>query len=131
MENDLERYEIFIKSIAGSINKDLTSTIWSWRRVNAGGRTLTSGGSLPSLEASFASVKRHAARFGPAPIKINLREPDETVTSIVPHLPPMQRAAMIAHIDHESARRELRRTHALAVALQAPRDAIANHSSYP
>ena len=127
MTDDLERYEIFIKSVAGFVNRDLTSTIWSWRRLNAGGRILTSGGSLPSLEASFASVRRHAARFGEAPVKINLREPDETVTSIVPYIPAARREAMIARIDHEHARREGRRTYALAAVAQAPPGSIAFH----
>ena len=95
--------------------------------MNAHGRVLTSGGSHPSLEASFASAKRHAARFGAAPVKINLREPVEPVTSIVPHMPVAQRDAMIAHIDREQARREGLRTRARAAAAKLPPAAIAAH----
>ena len=75
MTDHSERYEVFIKSIAGFINKDLTCTIWGWRRLNMAGRVLVSGSSHASLEACFASVRRHAARFGAAPVKINLHEP--------------------------------------------------------
>jgi hypothetical protein len=92
---------------------------------------LVHGSSHGSLEACFASVRRHAGRFGEAPIKINLREPDEKVTSIAPYIPAAQRATMIAHIDQEHARRERLRTLALATGAQAPPGSIATHFPHP
>jgi hypothetical protein len=117
MTDDLERYEVFIKSVAGFINIDLTSTIWSWRRSDAAGRTLVTGGSHPSLEASFASIRRHAARFGEAPIKINLRGPEEPVSAGAANMSAARRETNATMIDEEYVRRERRRAQALAAAL--------------
>ena len=89
---------------------------------------LTGGGSYTSLEASFASVKRHAARFGEAPIKINLREAEVAMPSILPQVPAAQREATIANIDQERARREGLRTRALAAAAAASPGSIVTHS---
>lgn len=116
MTNDLDRYEIFIKAIAGFVNNDLTATIWSWRRLDAGGKERAHGSSHISLEASFAAARRHAARFGEAPMKINLLDPVRAAPGIAPPMPPAQRVAMIAAVDRETARREARRLHALAAA---------------
>ncbi|MDB5711757.1 MAG: hypothetical protein JWL96_3827 [Sphingomonas bacterium] len=116
MTDHTERYEVFIKSIAGFINKDLTSTIWSWRRLNAAGRVLVDGSSHASLEACFATVRRHSARFGAAPVKINLREPLQPAAPATPQFPVAQRGAMIAAVDRESARREALHARALALA---------------
>lgn len=80
--------------------------------MNAGGRVLASGGSYSSLEASFAAVKHHAARFDEAPVKINLRE--AAVPTIMPQVPVAQRDTKIADIDRERTRRGARRNGALA-----------------
>jgi hypothetical protein len=67
---------------------------------------LVHGSSHASLEACFASVRRHAALFGAAPVKINLREPVQPAAPAAAQLPAAQRSGMIANIDHESAQRE-------------------------
>ncbi|MDB5673364.1 MAG: hypothetical protein JWM65_346 [Sphingomonas bacterium] len=82
--------------------------------MSQAGRVLVDGSSHASLEACFASVRRHAARFGAAPVKINLREPVPPVSPAVPELAVAQRSGRI--IDRESARREGLYTRALAPA---------------
>ena len=84
MADDASRYEIFIKSVARFTGSDPALALWSWRRLNAYGRIIADGGGHPSLEASFASVKRHAALFGEAPVKINLREDDRAMSPFAP-----------------------------------------------
>jgi hypothetical protein len=118
MSDDLERYEIFIKSITGTMNNDLPSTVWSWKRSNCAGKVLINGGSYSSLEASFAAARRHAAQFGKAPVKINLRESDAVVPPMVSHVPAAQRESMI--LDPERARCDERRTSALGRATPLP-----------
>jgi hypothetical protein len=100
MSDDTGRYEIFIKAVAGFVDSDLTSTVWSWRRLNADGRTIADGGAHPSLEASFASVRRHAALFGAAPVKINLREEDGPASPIVPPVHGARPDPGIIDFDH-------------------------------
>jgi hypothetical protein len=68
-------YEVFVDSVAGRGNGSAISTNWSWRRMETGGSTLVHGSVHGSLESCFASVRRHSATFGEAPIKVNLREP--------------------------------------------------------
>ena len=70
-----EKYEVFIESVGGSADHEATLTNWSWRRLDAGGRVLVRGNLHHSLEACFASVKRHILHFGQAPVKVNLQEP--------------------------------------------------------
>jgi hypothetical protein len=112
MSDDADRYEIFIKAVAGYIDCDLTSTVWSWRRLNVGGRVIADGGGHPSLEASFASVKRHAALLGEAPVKINLGEPEQPVSPFVPPVHGARPDAAIVDIDR--ARRNPLANRALA-----------------
>ncbi|MES2043142.1 MAG: hypothetical protein V4475_04655 [Pseudomonadota bacterium] len=68
------QYEVFIESVGGSPDHEATLTNWSWRRLGAGGEVLVRGNLHHSLEACFASVKRHIVQFGQAPVKVNLQE---------------------------------------------------------
>lgn len=43
--------------------------------MERGGSIVVHGSVHGSLESCFASVRRHSAAFGEAPIKVNLREP--------------------------------------------------------
>jgi len=84
--------------------------------LNVAGRVLVAGSSHGSIEACFASVRRHAAQFGAAPVKINLREPVQPAVPATPQLPVAQRSGMIANIDRAFAWREGLRAPALAPA---------------
>ena len=84
--------------------------------MNVAGRVLVAGSSHGSIEACFASVRRHAAQFGAAPVKINLREPVQPAVPATPQLAVAQRSGMIANIDRAFAWREGLRTPALAPA---------------
>jgi hypothetical protein len=68
------QYEVFIESVSGSSDRDAPLTKWSWHRLDAGGQVLVRGNLHHSLEACFASVKRHIVQFGQAPVKVNLQE---------------------------------------------------------
>jgi hypothetical protein len=75
MSEDAQKYEVFIESVEGCTDNETTQTNWSWRRLNEVGEILVRGSLHGSLEACFASVKRHSVTFGQAPVKINLHEP--------------------------------------------------------
>ncbi len=75
MADGAQKYEVFIESVGGSPDSETTLTNWSWRRLGAGGEVLVRGNLHHSLEACFASVKRHIVQFGQAPVKVNLQEP--------------------------------------------------------
>ena len=66
------KYEVYIEHAAkravGSV-----MTVWIWRKVNETGVVIEQGSHHGSLEACFASVRRHREAFGDAPITINLR----------------------------------------------------------
>ena len=74
MPDSPQRYELFVKSIAGSMNVNLTAMHWSWSRLSQSGSILVHGGEHGSLEACFSSARRHRAQFGQAPITINLHK---------------------------------------------------------
>ena len=103
MADEASRYEIFIKSVARFTGSDPAPALWSWRRLNADGRIIADGGGHPSLEASFASVKRRAALFGEAPVKINLREDVRHVSPLTP--PDDSSRPNSAIVDRDSVRR--------------------------
>jgi hypothetical protein len=70
-----QKYEVFVESVAGCNSGGPVSTNWSWRRMDLAGSVLVHGSVHGSLEACFASVRRHSATFGVVPIRVNLREP--------------------------------------------------------
>ncbi|MDB5673841.1 MAG: hypothetical protein JWM65_823 [Sphingomonas bacterium] len=75
MTEGTQKYEVFIDSVDGSPDHEALRTNWCWHRLDAGGEILVRGSLHGSLEACFASVKRHIVKFGQAPVKINLHEP--------------------------------------------------------
>lgn len=74
MASGAQKYEVFVESVTGLMSGNSAATNWSWRRMDLGGSVLVRGGVHGSLESCFASVRRHSARFGEAPVKINLQE---------------------------------------------------------
>ncbi len=50
-----------------------TEIIWSWSRLNHHGLVIVHGTRHPSLEACFASVRKHRIEFGDVPIMIDLK----------------------------------------------------------
>jgi len=74
MPDNAQKYEVYVDSVTGLMNGSLTLTNWSWRRMDKSGSVLVHGSIHGSLESCFASVRRHSARFGEAPVKINLQE---------------------------------------------------------
>jgi hypothetical protein len=95
MTKSLEHYEIFIKATGAFVNGALTPVLWSWKRFGPGGETLFSGASYPVIEASFAAVRHHAARFGEAPIKINLCDGNKSASGF-PQIAAAKAGAMSA-----------------------------------
>lgn len=65
------KYEIYIESVA---NHSLKSVMmhWVWRKMNGVGLVTVHGSHHGSLEACFASVRKHRDAFGDGPISINL-----------------------------------------------------------
>jgi hypothetical protein len=70
-----QKYEVFIESVDGSADHQAPLANWSWHRLDEAGAILVRGTLHGSLEACFASVRRHIVKFGQAPVKINLHEP--------------------------------------------------------
>jgi hypothetical protein len=64
------RYEIYIENVANHARKSVTMH-WVWRKLD-GGFVTVHGSHHGSLEACFASVRKHRDAFGDAPISINL-----------------------------------------------------------
>ena len=75
MTEDVQKYEVFIESVAGASDHEATLTNWSWHRLDEGGEIVVHGSLHGSLAACFASVRQHSVKFGQAPVKINLHEP--------------------------------------------------------
>jgi hypothetical protein len=75
MTEDAQKYEVFIESVDGSADHEAPLTKWSWHRLDKGGEIVVRGNLHGSLEACFASVRRHISTFGQAPVKINLHAP--------------------------------------------------------
>jgi hypothetical protein len=65
------KYEIYIENVT---NHALHSVMmhWIWRKLNGAGLVTVHGSHHGSLEACFASVRKHRDAFGDAPISINL-----------------------------------------------------------
>jgi hypothetical protein len=74
MTHNAQKYEVYVESVTGLVNDGLMLTNWSWRRMDKSGSILVHGSIHGSLESCFASVRRHSARFGEAPVKINLQD---------------------------------------------------------
>jgi len=75
MTEAAQKYEVFIESVDGSADLEVPLANWSWHRLDEAGAILVRGSLHGSLEACFASVRRHIVKFGQAPVKINLHEP--------------------------------------------------------
>jgi hypothetical protein len=75
MTEDAQKYEVFIDSVDRSSDHAAPLTIWRWHRLGKAGEVVVRGNVHGSLEACFASVRRHISKFGQAPVKINLHEP--------------------------------------------------------
>lgn len=75
MAESAQKYEVFIESVDGSTDHEVPLANWSWHRLDARGKVVVRGPLHRSLEACFASVKRHSIKFGQLPVKINLHEP--------------------------------------------------------
>jgi hypothetical protein len=105
MTDNLERYEVFIKSTGVFMKNSAALTIWSWNRLTAAGQLLVCGSGHASLEACFASVRLHAAQCGEVPVKINLGQPAKVSPPVASSVPVAQRDGMIANIDPASASR--------------------------
>lgn len=69
------KYEIYIENVANHALHSVM-THWIWRKLNGAGLVTVHGSHHGSLEACFASVRKHRDRFGDAPISINLRHGD-------------------------------------------------------
>ena len=72
MEIVQQRYEVYIDHVADKVRVGSVATHWTWRKLNAAGLVSVQGTRHGSLEACFASVRKHRERFGNAPITINL-----------------------------------------------------------
>ena len=72
MKNSQQRYEVYIERPTGPARFDLLAAQWIWYKLNAAGIVTVHGSHHASLEACFASARRHRETFGDAPITINL-----------------------------------------------------------
>lgn len=68
-----EKYEIYIENVADHVLHSVM-THWIWRKLNNVGLVTVHGSHHGSLEACFASVRKHRDAFGNAPISINLHQ---------------------------------------------------------
>ena len=86
MKNINSKYEMYIEQIPnhgfGSV-----MTHWIWRKLNDAGRVTVHGSHHGSLEACFASARKHRDAFGEAPIIINLRKGDTSDAPMLILLP--------------------------------------------
>lgn len=65
------KYEIYIENVANHVLHSVMMH-WIWRKLNGVGLVTVHGSHHGSLEACFASVRKHRDAFGDAPISINL-----------------------------------------------------------
>jgi hypothetical protein len=103
MSDNHHRYEIFVKSIIRQMNLSLTTATWSWSRLSESGSILVHGGDHGSLEACFASARRHRTQFGPAPISINLQKSHVAVAPSAPETLAVKDDALITNLAAEYA----------------------------
>ena len=86
MKNINSKYEMYIEQIPnhgfGSV-----MTHWIWRKLNDAGRVTVHGSHHGSLEACFASARKHRDAFGDAPITINVRMGDTSDAPMLILLP--------------------------------------------
>ncbi|MFA6117180.1 MAG: hypothetical protein WC729_24495 [Sphingomonas sp.] len=71
-------------------------THWIWRKLNDAGRVTVHGSHHGSLEACFASARKHRDAFGNAPIIINLHKGDASDAPAPIVLPDAQHDISIA-----------------------------------
>src|SRR5258706_14868996 len=120
MPDNSQRYELFIKSMAGIMNGNLTDIRWSWSRLSQSGSILVRGGDHGSLEACFASARRHRAQFDHAPIRINLHKAHGKGASSNTEVPVVACNALFTDLAFDYAQRGAPQAHPLVEAPQEP-----------
>jgi hypothetical protein len=100
-ENNHHKYEVFLKTPTGSRGKYSQSSSWTWCKYSQNGFVLARGGSHGSLEACFASVRKHRDEFGGAPITINLNGADIGDAPSVVDLSAQEREVRITNVQLE------------------------------
>jgi len=95
MESIHSKYEMYVEHVP---NRGLGSvmTHWIWRRLNDAGRVTVHGSHHGSLEACFASVRKHRDAFGDAPIVINLHKGDAGDAPALIVLPDAEQGGSVA-----------------------------------
>lgn len=74
MTHNPQRYEVYIEEMLGQPRVNPMAAQWIWHRIDAAGLVTVHGSHHASLEACFASARKHREAFGDAPITINLRK---------------------------------------------------------
>lgn len=74
MKHSQAKYEVYIEQPANQAHAGSIAAQWIWHKVDSAGAVLVHGSHHGSLEACFASARKHRETFGDAPITINLRK---------------------------------------------------------